>query len=165
MEPVQDVLAAMRRIIRAVDLDSKRLYKECGLTTPQLLLLLAIEKNPKQTLRELSEEISLSQGTVTIILDKLQAKNLVQRQRSETDKRKVHVVITEQGRTLLAASPSPLQAEFLSRFTNLQQWEQTQILASLQRLASLMGAKELDAAPVLNVGAMAEPSQLQQGDK
>ncbi|NVK21283.1 MAG: MarR family transcriptional regulator [Kangiellaceae bacterium] len=154
MEIVSDVLSAVRRIIRAVDLNSKRLYKECGLTAPQLLLLSMIDKHPNQTIKNLSDDMSLSQGTVTIILDKLQSKSLIVRQRSSLDKRKTHIQLTEQGATLLALAPSPLQDSFLDNFSELEDWEQSQILSSLQKLAALMDAKAIDAAPVLEVGTL-----------
>lgn len=154
MDNVNEVISAVRRIIRAVDLNSKRLQKECGLTAPQLLLLSVIEKHPSQTITFLSEQVSLSQGTVTLILDKLQAKQLIQRQRSEQDKRKFFIHLTAQGEQLLNDAPSPLQDNFLQNFASLKDWEQTQMLSSLQRLASLMDAKSLDASPVLEVGVI-----------
>lgn len=39
MEKHDEVLVALRQIIRAIDMHSKRLIKEAGLTSPQLLLL------------------------------------------------------------------------------------------------------------------------------
>jgi hypothetical protein len=47
-----------------------------------------------------------------------------------------------------------LQDRFASRFEELEDWEQSQLLASLQRIAAMMDAGELDAAPVLSSGSV-----------
>lgn len=154
METVNQVLTAVRRIIRAVDLNSKRLYKEWGLTAPQLLLLSAIKQEPQLTIKQISNKMSLSQGTVTVILDKLQAKKYIVRQRSTKDKRKIHIAMTEDGKALITQIPSPLQESFHDKFAALKDWEQHQILSSLQQLAELMDASSLEASPVLEVGSL-----------
>lgn len=156
MDTVNNVLSALRRIIRAIDIDSKRLLKTYGLTSPQLLLLSTVHETPNQTIRQVSEAVSLSQGTVTTILDKLEERGLITRQRSALDKRKIHLHLTPQGETLLSSTPEMLQSSFQEGFDSLEEWEQLQILASLQRLAAIMGAKNLDAAPVLQVGTISD---------
>ena len=60
---------------------------------------------------------------------------------------------TAKGLRLLESAPSPLQDRFRSEFSKLEEWEQTQMLASLQRIAAMMDAEQLDAAPVLTTGA------------
>lgn len=156
MNTVNNVLSSLRQIIRAIDIDSKRLHKTFGLTSPQLLLLSTVHANPGLTIRQASEEISLSQGTVTTILDKLQSKGLVERQRSDQDKRKIHLLLTTEGESLLQSTPELLQSSFQDSFSSLEEWEQLQILASLKRLSALMGAKNIDAAPMLRVGSIGE---------
>ncbi|MEY1661072.1 MarR family winged helix-turn-helix transcriptional regulator [Isoalcanivorax beigongshangi] len=149
-----DVLIALRRIIRATDLYSRHLSKTAGLTAPQLLVLQAIERQGPLSMRDLAEAVSLSQATITTILDRLEARQLVRRVRDQTDRRRTHAHLTEAGLALLAAAPTPLQEEFLRRFAELADWEQSLILSSFQRVASMMNASDLDASPVLDLGAM-----------
>jgi len=66
-----DVLVALRRIVQAIDQHSNRLGKEFGLTTPQLLVLQAVAVMPEQPIRAISAEVTLSQATVTSIVDRL----------------------------------------------------------------------------------------------
>ena len=47
-----------------------------------------------------------------------------------------------------------MQERFAQSFGNLQEWEQTQLLASLQRIAAMMDAEGIDAAPVLSSGSL-----------
>ncbi len=154
MESIEQVLIALRRVIRATDLYSKHLAKTSGLTAPQILLLQAIRDRGQVTIGELAEEISLSQATVTTIIDRLEKRGLVYRQRSTEDKRKVHAFLTEKAEQVLEDAPMPLQEHFARQFDALQNWEQNMILSSLQRIAEMMDAQHIDASPILDIGTL-----------
>lgn len=154
MNNIEEVLVALRRVIRATDLHSKHLAKTTGLTAPQILLLQTIRDKGDATIGGLANQISLSQATVTSILDRLEKKNLVYRERSKEDKRKVHAFLTDQGTETLKEAPLPLQDQFTRQFGDLQKWEQTMIISSLQRIAQMMDAQHIDASPVLDVGVL-----------
>jgi DNA-binding MarR family transcriptional regulator len=152
LSSTDEVLVSLRRVIRATDLHSKYLAKTTGLTSPQILLLQTIRDNEQVTIGELANEISLSQATVTNILDRLEKRKLVYRERSDKDRRKVHAYLTDSGVETLKAAPVPLQERFTRQFSDLQNWEQTMIIASLQRVAQMMDAQHVDASPVLDIG-------------
>lgn len=156
--PAQDqVLISLRQIIRATDLYSRRLSKTVGLTAPQLLLLSAIRDLGAVSVSQLSAAVSLSSATVTTIIDRLVSRNLVERRRSEQDKRVVHTILTEAGLAMVESAPTPLQDLFGQRFDALEDWEQSMIVAALQRVASMMNAEDIDASPMLHVGVADEP--------
>ena len=157
MEKHEEVLVALRRIIRATDSHSKRLSKEFGLTTPQLLILQSIRDLGDVTIRHISNEVNLSQATVTTIIDRLEDRGMVTRRRSEEDKRKVYTALTGEGKKILKNAPAPIQEEFVNSFHELEDWEQSLILSSVQRLASMMDAEKIDAAPLLDVGEPGRP--------
>lgn len=152
MDKIEEVLITLRRLIRATDLHSKQLVKTAGLTAPQLLLLQAIREKGEVTIGALAKEISLSQATVTTILDRLEKRGLVYRVRSSEDKRKVHAYLTDKGAEILRDAPTPLQEHFVRQFRDLRDWEQSMIISSLQRVALMMDAEHIDASPVLDVG-------------
>lgn len=160
METTQEdqVLISLRQIIRATDLYSRQLSKQVGLTAPQLLVLQSIHRLGATSISKLSSEISLSQATVTNIIDRLESRNLVRRHRSSEDRRVVHATLTEQGIEKISAAPTPLQDVFSKRFSSLEAWEQSMIVSSLQRVARMMNAEDIDASPVLHVGGAIEPS-------
>tara|TARA_R110002073_G_scaffold264362_2_gene427349 strand:- start:620 stop:1258 length:639 start_codon:yes stop_codon:yes gene_type:complete len=149
---LDEVLVALRRVIRATDIHSKRLAKTTGLTAPQILLLQTIKDKGEMTIGELAASMSLSQATVTTILDRLEKRDLVYRERSTEDKRKVHAHLTEKALGTLKEAPTPLQEQFAKRFANLDEWERSMIIASLQRVARMMDAEDIDASPVLDLG-------------
>ena len=157
MEKHEEVLVSLRQIIRAIGLYSKKLSKESGLTGPQLILMRAIEELGKVTIRQLSLHTNMSPATATTILDRLERNGLVKRVRSVTDKRKVHAHLTDKGIALLESAPLPLQESFVTKLQSLEEWEQTLLLSSVQRIASMMDAESYNAAPVLDLGDITEP--------
>jgi len=146
----EQVLISLRQIIRATDLQSRRLGRETGLTTPQLVVLRAIGAQELPTASYIAKSVSLSQATVTTILNRLENKGLIERHRSEKDKRRVNLILTTEGLAVFRSAPKPLQESFLRRFKTLEGWEQHQIVACLERVARMMDASELDAAPMLD---------------
>ena len=96
--------------------------------------------------------MSLSLATVTTILNRLERNGLVNRVRSSVDRRRVIVTLTEAGQALQGSAPKPLQDSFVDRFSRLASWEQHSIVASLERVAAMMDADDLDAAPLLASG-------------
>lgn len=165
MKPIDQVLTSLRRIIRAIDLHSKQLVKTASVTGPQLRLLQLIRSQGDATASELSDAMSLSQATVTSILDRLEDRGLIERVRSHTDKRKVHPHLTESGNTLLDKAPAALQDNFVQKFDQLQTWEQHMIISSLQRLAGMMDAERIDASPYLDLGSLDRPADKTHGGK
>ena len=143
------VIVALRRITRAIDLHSKELMQKIGLTAPQLATLEAVGRLEPITVGALAKSIHLSQATLTGILNRLESRELVSRTRSGTDKRTVVVQLLPAGASVVQSAPSLLQDKFHRELLKLQQWEQTQMLSSLQRIASMMDAEEIDASPVL----------------
>lgn len=152
MDKHDEILVAIRQIIRAIDLHSKKLSKEYGLTGPQLILMRAIQEMGNVTIKELSNQTNVSQATTTTIIDRLELNGYVQRIRSVADRRKVHANLTEKGQELLNNAPPPLQDNFVKKFQNLEAWEQSLLLSSMQRVSAMMNAEDIDAAPVLQIG-------------
>lgn len=153
------VIVALRRITRAIDLHSKGLVNEVGLTAPQLATLLAVRRLHPISVGALAKSVHLSQATMTGILNRLEKRGLVERSRSGNDRRSVVVELTLQGDQLVAAAPSLLQDRFRRELLTLQEWEQTQMLSTLQRIASMMDAEDIDASPVLTVGEVAQSTK------
>jgi len=145
------VLVALRRIIRATDLHSRKLGKKTGLTTPQLVIIQAVGDLKNPTVSDVAKAVSLSLATVTTILNRLERNGVVNRVRSSVDRR-VIVTLTEEGQSLKSSAPKPLQDSFVDRFSRLESWEQHLIVASLERVAAMMDAEDLDAAPLLASG-------------
>jgi len=152
-----NVLVNLRRIIQAIDLHSRQLVRQHGITTPQLLILKQIQGQEALTVSQIAKQVSLKQATVTDILNRLERKGLVLRQKDTNDRRRVLVKETDLGKKILGAAPSPLQETFLKRFENLDDWKQSMILSSLQLVSSMMTDDDISAAPILSTGLLTDP--------
>ena len=141
--------------MRAVDLHSRRLVEECGLTGPQLATLQEAAKTGPLPASGLARAVHLSGATMTGILTRLEKRGLVARTRGEADRRTVIVSVTKAGHEVLERTPSLLQDRFRLELSGLEEWEQMLMLANLQRIASMMDAEDLDAAPHLVADARA----------
>ncbi len=152
-EVVDQVLIAIRKIIRAIDLHSRKLIKSFGLTVPQIIVLKEIDRKVVPTVGEIATSVSLSQATITNILTRLEHRGYVTRTQHDDDKRRVVVKTTELGKKTVAKAPSMLHEQFVSSFQNIKDWEQLSIIASLQRVAEMMDATDIEASPLLTSGA------------
>lgn len=147
-------LKAIRRILRAADQSTRRLAVDTGLTPSQLLVLTEIERAGETIPGTVAAHLQFSNATVTNIVDKLEQRGLVSRRRADTDRRQVKLSLTSQGRALLNAAPDLLQQRFEGDFKKLELWEQSMILAALERLGALLDADQIDAAPLIDTGAI-----------
>jgi len=154
MKKYDELLVSIRKVIRAIDLHSKQLTKSSGLTGPQLLIMIEIAQTQAITASQIAKAINLSAATITNILDRLENRGLIQRVRSVEDKRRVSLYLTDAGKECLIDAPEPLQEHFIKKFCRLEEWEQTLLLSSMQRIATMMDADDLDAAPVLAIEPM-----------
>ena len=156
MKDYDELLIALRRITRAIDLYSKRLQKDTRLTISQLLVMDAIVKIDKPTPSAIAKSILLSQATVTNLIDRLEKNRLVQRKRLGTDKRTINVVITDLGEAKYNDAPELLQSGFLREYRKLESWEQHMLVSAVGRVASMMDAEDIDASPILAIGDIDE---------
>lgn len=150
-----NVIIALRKIVQAIDMNSKKLVKRVGLTGPQLVLLQEISRLGEVTPGEIARAVSLSQATVTGILERMERRGLIARERSDRDKRRIMVRTTIDGERTLEDAPPVLQETFLERFSNLEEWEQTMILCALQRLVVIMN---VDADGILHPSSRMDAS-------
>jgi len=148
----REILISLRKIMRAIDIHSKNLNRKYGLTGPQLLILQEIATEDRIAITVLSRRISLSQTTVTDVINRLHKKGLVLKIRDEKDKRRVFVQLTESSMDILKKTPPPLQEEFIHRFLKLEEWEKMMILSAMNRMVDMMAAEKLDADPILATG-------------
>lgn len=145
-------LIALRRILRATELYGRRLAKEAGMTAVQFRVLQIIAENGHATPTAIANRMGVTQATMTALINKLVERQLVERKRSETDRRQTNVCITPRGAEAVDDAPDPLQQRYVKNFEALEDWEQAMIVASLERVAAMLDADGLDASPVLDLG-------------
>jgi len=107
-----------------------------------------VEEGPLNS-SAISKSIFLSPSTIVGILDRLESRGLVSRERDSNDRRIVKVTASDEGMKLAEAAPSPLQDSLANALKQLPELEQATIALSLQRIVDLMEAEQLEAAPIL----------------
>ncbi|MEZ5395742.1 MAG: MarR family winged helix-turn-helix transcriptional regulator [Bryobacterales bacterium] len=147
------ILRAIRRIMRSVDIYSHKLAIESGVTVPQLSCLRRVVAAGPLTHKALASEVELSASTLVGIVDRLEAKGLVTRERSKLDRRHVLIAATEEGVILASGSPSPLQDSLAAALEAVPELERAAITLSLERIVELMQIGQVDAAPILDTAA------------
>ena len=145
------ILFALRRIIRAVDIHSRVLATEYSITGPQLAYLLAVVEKGSLTATEIADRISLSASTVIGVLDRLEGKGFLKRDRDKKDRRLVHVTATDTGLELAASMPYPLKRPLNTALSKMSDSEQERITEALESLVKYMGAGALSADPLLEI--------------
>ncbi len=154
MDRVDTCLIAIRRILRATELYGRELKQTSGITAVQFRVLQIISERSHATAKEISVRMRVSQATVTSLVDKLVRQDMVVREKSEQDRRQTNIHITPKGRRTLDEAPDPLQQRFVRKFDAIEDWEQSMLVSSLERVAAMLDAEDLDASPVLDTGEL-----------
>lgn len=148
------ILQSIRRIIRSVEIHSHKLVQDHEITGPQLGCLLTLAKDGPLTISQLARTVYQSPSTVVGIVDRLENKGLAVRQRGNKDRRQVQVCMTEAGKNLIASAPSPLQKTLAESLKKLPELEQVSITMALEKVVDMMEAREIEAAPILEIGPL-----------
>jgi DNA-binding MarR family transcriptional regulator len=149
----EHIVRALRQIARAMDLHSRSLLQKFGLTAPQLSALREIERLQPVTAGILAARMHLGAATLTGVLDRLEERGLACRARDAGDRRNVVLRLTPAGAELFASAPPALANSFTRRLHELPDWELTNILSTLQRVAGMMGPCLEDAGSVVETEA------------
>jgi DNA-binding MarR family transcriptional regulator len=152
------IVISLRRISQAIDVWSRHLWQDFGLTSPQLGVLREILSGTNVTAGGLAQALHLSQPTVTGILGRLERRGLIRRERSSTDRRNILLTATEEGRHLAEEAPALLRDRFRHELSRLSADEQSDILETLEQVATMMQAPALSDGPFFFTDPQAKKS-------
>lgn len=152
----ENALIALRKIQRMTELASKRLARTAGLTPSQLSVLRILSEYDEVSAGWLAKATQLKHATITSLIDKLEARGMIARRKCDEDRRRVWMRLLPSGKAALTDSPDPLHETFSQRFEELPGWEQSMLVAALERITSLLDAANIDAAPILDIGELDE---------
>ena len=123
----------------------KRLYqaKTSGLRPVDLFLLERIEKhNGCQTL-DLSKRYHFAPATLISMLDRLEAADLIERQRSTKDRRIVHIFLKDKGHEIIQNHQKEDETFTANLFSVLEETEQEQFIHILTKLQKCIDLENL----------------------
>lgn len=147
-EPQDSLLYLLRRAMIAVGQAVNEKTDLGGTTVPQWVPLYKVHLGYANTVAELARQCTLDAGAMTRLLDRLETKGLCRRERSESDRRVVHIKLTAEGVAAAEQVPEVLSRvynEALEGFSDAE-WQQFQhllkrLITSAERLSG-KAAKE-----------------------
>lgn len=149
-----EIMISVRKIVRAINLESKRVEKNFGISIPQLLTLKHLKEKPdyKTTMRSLREFLSLNASTVTGIVSRLETKGYVARLPDPSDKRSTPIVLTSKGDDLIKKTNTSLHEKISKNLEALNDQEYEAIVDSFQTIINFLNIEDLDASPIITGG-------------
>lgn len=133
------IVHALRRISRNIDAHGRQLSARHQVTGPQLGCLLELAAAEEAlTTTGLARRVDVSTSTVIGILDRLEARALVRRERSSRDRRVVLVQLTRKGRGVARNTQLPWQAKLARELGALDRRQQNELARSAERIAGLL---------------------------
>ncbi len=137
--------------MRSVNLESKRVDKELGVSIPQLLCLqfLAQQEDYRTNASKLKGFLNLNASTITGIISRLEKKNLVVKLPKATDKRITLISLTERGIALIQNAPITFQQKLSEKLQALPPEKLKTIIDGIDLLTNLMEVDEIDASPII----------------
>lgn len=122
----------LKNILNFLKDQIKQNFEEFNLTGPQSMLIGTLAKNKKMKISDLSKTLGLSNSTISGIVDRLEKQKLVERSRSEKDRRIVYVSITKE-----------FQKKFQNNFKNFEKKVELKLSkASSEDLDSILNGLE-----------------------
>lgn len=148
-----DILINIRKILRSLNLESKKIQKEQGVSIPQLMCLdfLGGKDNFRSTQIEIARYLNLNASTMSGIVKRLESKGFVARLPNPEDKRTVFISLTANGAKLLEASPQLLHKRLSKKLEKLPQQQVEKINNALKILVESLEIQELSASPIITI--------------
>lgn len=144
-------MSSVRKIVRAINLESKRVEKNFGISIPQLLTLKFLNETDgyKSTMKGIKEMLSLNASTVTGIVARLEQKGFVARLPDPKDKRSTPIILTSKGANLLKNTKESLHEKISKNLDKISEEEYEKILVSFETIIDFLNIEDLDASPII----------------
>jgi DNA-binding MarR family transcriptional regulator len=153
-----EILIKIRKIVRSVDIESKKIQKEYGVSIPQVLCLnfLKSSTNFQATQSEIKKFLNLNASTVSGIINRLEKKGYLARLPKSIDKRVVNIVLTSDGYKALSTMPSLLHETLSKKLQQLNDKELTTVEEGLEILVKILEIEKVEASPLITTGSSLE---------
>ena len=147
-----EILTSIRKIVRTVNLESKRIEKEHGISIPQLLSLKYLHDQPhfQSSQKGIKDFLQLNASTVSGIINRLEKKGFVAKLPKQKDKRLSIITITAKGAELLEQTPEPLHEKLIDKLAKLSPAELTEVENAFQVILNFFNIEdEVELAPII----------------
>jgi len=147
---VAEIIDDIRRVFQVVNEQSKKAKRETGLTGPQLWAIKMIGELAPVRVSDLAARMYLHPATVVGILNRLELQGLINRMRSNEDRRVVKIELTDAGKAIVSTAPQVAQGLLVAGLEVLPQKRLQDISGALLELVHILGAQELPPRLILS---------------
>jgi len=149
-----DILIKIRKIVRSVDIESKKIQKDYGVSIPQVLCLNFLHESPnfQSTQGDIRKFLNLNPSTVSGIISRLEKKGYLARLPKLGDKRVVNIALTSSGDELLRKVPSLLHEQLSHKLHQLSGDELVTVQQGLDTLVKILEIEKIEASPMITAG-------------
>lgn len=143
-ESANQILHAYLRASRQMSVRSQGYLGRLNLTYPQTVTLMILDADGPMPISELAKATGSANSTTSGVVDRLEKLGLAQRIRSEQDRRKIFVSVTDQYREIRMKVVHEASDQFAKALQDLNQGEQERILDGLNLLAEALSKGDGD---------------------
>jgi DNA-binding MarR family transcriptional regulator len=143
-EKVKQIIFLIRKLMHGAELYTKELNKKYSITSAQLNCLLAIYENGPLPPSQIARRMLVNSSTVTGVIDRLELKGLVERQRNSADRRIIYIRLTPNGKEMAKVAPPPIQQRVIDGLQRMPAYELDQIILSLAKLTKMLDFQDLE---------------------
>ena len=140
----KEIIFSIRRLLQARELYTKELNKNYQVSASQLNCLLALFENGPLPPSQIAKHMMVKSSTVTGVVDRLEMKGFVTRERNSPDRRVINIQLTETGKNLAENAPPPIQQKIIDGLKKLSEVEIEQIVDALNSLANMLDVQDLE---------------------
>ena len=137
-----NVLRKFRVIFNSVRKHFRATERKAGVSGAHVWALGVIAEQPGIGVGELAKALDVHQSTVSNLLRTLTAKRLVASERSEADKRAIHLYVTASGQKVLQRAPSPYSGVLPDALLELDPKVLKRLDRDLDRLVAILSPNE-----------------------
>lgn len=156
-----EILVNIRKIVRSINLESKKIQKEHGVSIPQILCLSYLKQSEgfQSTQGEIRRFLNLNSSTINGIIRRLEKKGYLARLPRSGDRRVVKIALTTSGDKLLQGIPPLLHEQLSERLNQLDRQELEAVLRGLDTLVYLLDIESVEASPMLTIEGELEENE------
>ncbi len=137
---IGEIERLFRRINYIIFRKGRNVLSDFGITPPQFSTLSTVSYHDGITMGELCDHLFLTSATVTALVDRLEERGLLFRDRDKEDRRVIRLHITQEGRHVLEESLKTRRALFATYLEGLNAEEREQLKELLEKLfANIVG--------------------------
>jgi DNA-binding MarR family transcriptional regulator len=157
-QSVRNIVWAIRRIMGLIYTDSRRQMKRFGVTGPQSLVIKSLTAAEEDlSSAGLARMLGVTPPNMTGIIDRLEGRGLVERQRKEGDRRVSLIHLTKAGEQLSETLRDPVEEKLMVGLRDLPPTEVYGVYSALNSIIDILGKETVAQAPVdPDVGRMPE---------